>query len=41
MKARNLYLVEVALAVAAAVLFVILTGHWAEPGTPALWPWQR
>lgn len=43
MKPRNLYLLQVALAVAAAVALVLLSNH---PGSlrnelPAFWPWAR
>ena len=43
MTARTLYLAEVTLAVAAALVLIVLTGHWADvsPGLSALWPPQR
>lgn len=42
MKARTLYVVEVTLAVAAALVLILLAGHWADlpTGMPALWPPQ-
>lgn len=43
MNARTLYLLEVTLAVAAAVILVLLTGHLADlsPETATLWPARR